>query len=282
MNRVRFPFRKGSVPRRIALAITTVLVAVLVLVPRQTESLVQALGASFGQLVAFPVESIGTINLGIKSFIREYLALRGVREENRRLREEMKRLESRLAELQEQTTATDRLAALLELKKRTPVPTVAARVVGRDVSNWYHGLILDKGDADGLREGMGVINASGVVGRIVKTTPSTAVVLLLTDPNSAITGLIRRTRDEGIVQGTAQKGVRMKYIPLLSPVKSGDTVVTSGFTGGFPRGIPIGSVVRIEKAENNLFQVAFLTPNVQVGKVEEVLIITSVPERDSP
>lgn len=282
MRGVRFPFRKGSVLKRIALAIATLVVTILVLLPRQTESLVQALGASFGQLVAIPVESLATVNQGIKSFIQEYVALRGVKEENRRLRQEMNQLERRLADLQERAAATERLAALLKLKQRTTVPTVAAQVIGRDVSNWYHGLILNKGRADGIQEGMGVINPSGVVGRIVKTTPSTAVVLLLTDPNSAVTGLIRRTRDEGIVQGTAQKGVRMKYIPLLSPVSSGDRVVTSGFTGGFPRGLPIGSVTHIEKAEANLFQVAYLEPDVDVGKVEEVLIITSVPERDEP
>ena len=85
---------------------------------------------------------------------------------------------------------------------------------------------------------MGVMTPAGVVGRIVRTSASTSIVLLTIDPNVAITGMVQRTRDEGMVQGTSQGLVLMKYLPPLSSVKTGDTVVTSGLTGGFPpRGV---------------------------------------------
>jgi rod shape-determining protein MreC len=122
---------------------------------------------------------------------------------------------------------------------------------------------------------MGVITPAGVVGRVVKTTPATAIVLLASDPNNAIAGLIQRTRDEGIVEGTAQGGVHLKYIPLLSSVKTGDRVVTSGLVGGFPRGLAIGTITRIDKEEGALFQTAELTSEVDIGRVEEVLVIQS-------
>jgi rod shape-determining protein MreC len=122
---------------------------------------------------------------------------------------------------------------------------------------------------------MGVITPAGVVGRVVKTTNSSSVVLLVTDPNNAIPGLIQRTRDEGIVEGTAEGGARLKYIPLLSTVRAGDRVVTSGLTGGFPRGLMIGAVTSIEKEEGALFQSAEILPEVDVSKLEEVLVITA-------
>ena len=98
---------------------------------------------------------------------------------------------------------------------------------------------------------------------------------LITDPNVAVTGLVQRTRDEGIIQGTAEGHVRMKYIPPLAEVKEGDTVVTSGLTGGLPRGLLIGQVLQVGELDGNLFQTALVAPIVDFGKLEEVLIILS-------
>jgi rod shape-determining protein MreC len=95
----------------------------------------------------------------------------------------------------------------------------------------------------------------------------------VTDPNNAIAGLIQRTRDEGIVQGTQQGLAQLKYIPLLSTLRDGDRVVTSGLIGDFPRGLVIGTITRIDKEEGALFQSAELMPEVDIGRVEEVLVI---------
>jgi rod shape-determining protein MreC len=96
---------------------------------------------------------------------------------------------------------------------------------------------------------------------------------LVTDPNNAIAGLIQRTRDEGIVEGTQQGLARLKYIPLLSTLRDGDRIVTSGLVGDFPRGLVIGTITRIDKEEGALFQSAELMPEVDMSRVEEVLVI---------
>jgi rod shape-determining protein MreC len=108
---------------------------------------------------------------------------------------------------------------------------------------------------------------------VVKTTGATSVVLLLTDPNNAIAGLIQRTRDEGIVEGVPQGRAKLKYIPMLSALKEGDRVVTSGLVGGFPRGLAIGTITAIDREEGALFQTAELAPEVDLSRVEEVLVI---------
>ena len=97
--------------------------------------------------------------------------------------------------------------------------------------------------------------------------------MLVTDPNNAIAGLIQRTRDEGIVEGTRQGLAKLKYIPLLSSVRDGDRVVTSGLVGGFPRGLALGTITKIDKEEGALFQSAELSPEVDVSRLEEVLVI---------
>ena len=160
----------------------------------------------------------------------------------------------------------------------SPAQTVAARVIGRDATNWYRGVVLDKGERDGIQAEMGVMTLTGAVGRVVKTRASSSVVLLITDPNNAVTSLIQRTRDEGIIEGTFGGTVRMKYIPLLSTVRVGDPVVTSGLTGGFPKGVPVGTITNIQKDEGELFQTADVQPEVDFTKLEEVLVVT-VPRR---
>jgi rod shape-determining protein MreC len=124
---------------------------------------------------------------------------------------------------------------------------------------------------------MGVVTSAGVVGRIVKTTPAYAYVLLLVDPNSAVAALVQRSRDEGIVSGTEAGLAQMKYLSTMVDVQVGDQVLTSDLAGSFPKGLPVGTVKRVEKKETDLTQQVEIIPAVDFNHLEEVLIITSIP-----
>ena len=269
MVNVRSPY--GA--RRLALGLFAFLLAALFLFPGQSQGLLEYLDGPVGQLVRLPLEAVSSLDQGISNMWQQYVALQNVEEENHRLRQEIDWLRGQNSQLREAAAATERLSALLHFKEQALPTMIAAQVIGRDSSNRYKSVILNKGDSDGIQKDMGVITPSGVVGRVVKTTGATSVVLLVTDPNNAISGLIQRTRDEGIVEGTAQGRAKLKYIPMLSAVKEGDHVVTSGLVGGFPRGIAIGTITGIEREEGALFQTADLSPDVDVNHVEEVLII---------
>jgi len=269
MVNVRSPY--GA--RRLALGLFAFLMAALLLFPGQSQGLLEYLDGPVGQLVRLPLEAVSFLDQGISNMWQQYVALQSVEEENHRLRQEIEWLRGQNGQLREAAAATQRLTALLQFKEQALPTMIAAQVIGRDSSNRYRSVILNKGDSDGIEKDMGVITPSGVVGRVVKTTGATSVVLLVTDPNNAIAGLIQRTRDEGIVEGTLQGRARLKYIPMLSAVKEGDHVVTSGLVGGFPRGISIGTITGIDREEGALFQTADLLPDVDVNHVEEVLII---------
>ncbi|HKO30460.1 MAG TPA: rod shape-determining protein MreC [Nitrospiraceae bacterium] len=245
----------------------------LFLLPNQIQGLLQYLDGPVGHVVRVPLESIASIDAGVADRWAQYVALQGVREENQQLRKEIEWLRGQHNQLRESAAATERLTALLSFKEQALPTMIAAQVIGRDATNRYRAIILDKGESDGIKPDMGVVTPAGVVGRVVKTTGASSVVLLVTDPNNAIAGLIQRTRDEGVVEGTQQGLARLKYIPLLSTLRDGDRVVTSGLVGGFPRGLVIGTITRIDKEEGALFQSAELTPEVDVGRVEEVLVI---------
>ncbi len=261
--------------RRLTVLIAVILLLGFLLLPSHIQRVFQQVGGPVGWIVSWPLEAVSGMHDGLSHMWSRYVALQGVEEENRQLRRDMESLQGQNNQLREAASATERLTALLEFKAQALPTMIAAQVIGRDTGNWYRTIILNKGQSEGIQPDMGVITPAGVVGRVVKTTAATSVVLLLTDPNNAIAGLIQRTRDEGIVEGTLQGLAHLKYIPLLSDVQTGDRVVTSGLVGGFPRGLAIGTITSIGKEEGALFQSAELTPDVDPNRVEEVLVIQS-------
>ena len=266
--------------KRLAVVLFALLLAALFLLPSQSQGVLQFLGGPIGQILSVPLEAFSSLDRGMTEIWDGYVALRGIREENRQLRKELEFVQGQNNQLREAAVATQRLEAILDFKQKSIPDMVAAQVIGRDATNWYRGIILNKGEQDGVHAEMGVVTPAGVVGRVVKATSSSSVVLLMTDPNNAIAALVQGTRDEGIVEGTRNGRARMKYIPLLSTVHPGDRVITSGLTGSFPRGLAIGVMTHIEKEEGDLFRSAELEPEVDMTKLDEVLVIRS-PYEDS-
>ena len=267
---------------RFILLLLALLLSVIFLLPKQTRSVLQTVGQPISAVVFLPIEALTTLEQSVIGLWQEYVALRHVREDNRQLRRDLEVLQRQNSNLRESAIAAQRLESLLEFKEQFVPHTVAARVVGRDSTNWYSSVILNKGDRDGIQPEMGVMTSAGIVGRVVKTGPFSSIVLLVTDPHNAITGIIQRSRDEGIVEGTSQGRARIKYLPLLASIRVGDIVVTSGLTGGFPRGIVIGTVLAMQKEEGELFQSAEIAPQADLSKLEEVLIITVPRSLEAP
>ena len=216
---------------------------------------------------------------GISRVWKDYISLTELHKENVQLNEDLDRIKRENIRLLEATAELERFKEILDLKKSSPYPMITARVIGRDPTNWYQSILTDKGEKDGVATDMGVISPAGVVGRIVKTYPRSSRVLLLTDRNSSVAGLIQRTRDEGIIGGTEKGMARIKYIPVLSKLEKGDLILTSGLVGSFPKGLLIGWLGEVEVQEMALFRQAELIPAVDFSKLEEVMIIGE-SERD--
>ncbi len=261
--------------RRISVIIFILLLALLLFLPRQSQEWLSHVGGPLVGILEVPLHSVASLHDSISEIWNNYIALQNVWEENRHLRQEIQRLQGEQNLLREQAIIATQFQQLLAYQETAPMTTLPARIIGRNVSNWYRAIIINKGDRDGIKPEMGVITHAGVVGRVIRVNPTTAIVLLLSDPNVAITGMVQNTRDEGIIQGTPQGTIHMKYLPPLSPVQPGDPVVTSGLTGDFPRGLQIGRVQQVTKADTDLFQLGEIDPIVDFSKLEGVLVITS-------
>lgn len=202
-----------------------------------------------------------------------YINLVGVRKENLRLHDEIRALNGRIGEGVEAVLENKRLERLLDMKESIRPPSLAATVVGEDVSSWFRTLIIDRGSSSGIREGMAVVAADGVVGQVVKVAAASSRVLLLTDHSSGIAATIQRSRARGVVKGKGEGLCTLEFTTREEDVKVGDQVVTSGIGGVFLKGLPIGEVTMVKRGEYGIFQTVSIRPSVNVAHLEEVLVV---------
>lgn len=193
--------------------------------------------------------------------------------ENRRLQREIAQFSAELNQLKEALLENKRLQKLLELKTSLPYDSIACRVIGRDAGNWFRTLIIDKGTETGIKSNQPVVAVGGVIGRVINCGRNSATVLLITDTNSSIGGLIQDTRVVGLASGQGTGKCIFNYIPKESDISVGDTVVTSGLGTIFPKGLVIGRVVDVTMDSQNLYKIGRLELAVDIDKVEEVLVI---------
>ncbi len=215
------------------------------------------------------------------SLWNEYIDLRRVRRDNQLLKQEARQLRAEVSELRESTLENHRLAQLLSLRGRLGAEAVAVRVIAKDSTNWFRSILIDRGTHAGIQRHMVVVAAEGLVGRVVDVTALTARVQLITDPESAVGGLLLRSRVTGVAAGTQGGAVQIKYLPQMADVAIGDQVITSGMGGVFPKGIPLGKVVRSSRPAGALFQETEVQPLVDFSRLEEAVVLKQPPTQES-
>jgi len=203
--------------------------------------------------------------------------LRNVHTENDALRQELTNVQ---IELQRQRALADRtrsLEEILGLGNSIELQTSAAEIIGAAATADFRTVTIDKGTSQGLRTDMAVLSPKGVVGRVVAAGPRASRVQLLVDRNAAAGALIERSRAQGVVVGAGDDLLRLEYVSETSDVQKGDTVVTSGIDGIYPKGFVIGEVDSVEKT-GVAFRTIGIRPAVDFSALEDVLVVlTPVP-----
>jgi rod shape-determining protein MreC len=217
--------------------------------------------------------SLSRVSDAVTRIWRQYTEIGRLRAENRRLGEEVERLKEEVTRLREQAQATQRLERLLSFREHLPGRAIGARVIGRDTSKWFSVIAVDRGSADGVRRNAPVVAAEGLVGRVLSVTPTTAQVLLVSDPRSAVGAVLQRSRETGVVEGQGQALLRLKYISRAREITPGELLVTSGMSGVFPRGLLVGSIENVPREQGALYQEATVRPAANLDHLEDVLIL---------
>ncbi|MBU97906.1 MAG: rod shape-determining protein MreC [Acidimicrobiaceae bacterium] len=197
-------------------------------------------------------------------------------------------LRAQLGELLEYRSTTEgaveELAALrtqLELKNLGGQETVVAEVTAQSVSNFDPYILeIGKGTQNGIREGMAVISAGGLIGRIEDPGLRSARVRLVTDPNVNVGALVVGTNQVGIITGNGVgQPLRVSDgIPVSADVEIGSVLVTSGSERSpYPGGFAIGTVLEIIVDEINLEKELVVAPTGQIENLEFVTVIIYEP-----
>lgn len=203
----------------------------------------------------------------------ELLHFKSIANENLRLKRELTALKSKSAAFDEALAENKRLKDILAIKDKLPLRTIVCRVIGRASSNWTEGLVIDKGSKEGLREDMAVLANGALIGKITAVGRSSSRVSLITDPEIRVAAISERSRAGGLIYGIARGRCIMKFIPKDADIKASDSVVSSGLSGIYPKGILVGTVLDVKMEPNGLYQFALVGPAADPMSIEEVVAI---------
>jgi len=244
------------------------------------------------QTVISPVHRmVSSIWLGMADTWRRYVGLVGASSRAATLQRRNAVLEHQRATLEAAARENARLRQLLELERSVEIPSMAAETIGRDIANGYQALTLNRGSRDGVQHDSPVVAPNGaLVGRIVRVSPWTSTVQLITDPESAVGVRDVRSGAAGVLHGNGGPTLEMAYVPTLEDVEEGDIIVTSGDDGLYPAGVEVGRVdsaipgspvpgsprVPLARDETALFLDVALEALVDMTRVDQVLILAPV------
>lgn len=203
-----------------------------------------------------------------------YLSVSQAARENLMLRDHLAGLQTRIMDYEEQVLENERLRRLLGFAGRSEKKLIAAEVIGHNQISQFESIRITRGSSDGVRPGMPVVAADGVVGKVIRTGRHFSDVQLLVDSDFHIDVLLQRTRVRGVLSGHAHGHCTLQLHKRVE-ISIGDTLITSGIVGGFPKGLPVGRVMRITYETENVAQSIAVEPWVDHRRLEEVMVILS-------
>ena len=227
------------------------------------ESLLYSISKPFLLLNNYISQTSNNIKLNFKTRIELEKDLLKMEKENKLLKEQVKTYT--LLE-----NENNNLKKILSIDSRTYYKNIFAKVIGGSNSLYQSVIILDKGKNAQVKNGMGVINYTGVVGMVIKTFTTSSKVLLLTDPRFKIDVKLLSSHQYGILIGN-NNNCKVKYLPINKNYQKNEMVVTSGFNNIFPQGVPVGYIDTVEN--NSLYKTAIVTPFLKKYSLDFVSII---------
>ena len=204
---------------------------------------------------------------------RHYFFLASAAQENDILKKMLNESIEKNNQWHEIELANTRLRNLLNFQKEPNNRVVAAEVIGKDPSGWFKTVIIDKGKAEGLQKGLPVVLPQGIVGQVIEVSSHYSKVMLVIDRNSAVDALVQRSRARGIIKGASADQCRFEFVLRKHDVQIGDTVISSGLDGVYPKGLRIGRVSDLSERKSDIFYDITVAPFVDYETLEEVLVI---------
>lgn len=210
--------------------------------------------------------------------ISQFLSSIGeLKRENERLEKERLQLLVENARYADVVKDNDELRKEIGLLPRNRFSLKASTVISRDISGTGNWIVIDKGSLDGIENGMSVIVENGIfVGKIVEVFPQSAKIMLLSNPESLMSGITLDTDAKGIIKGEYGLGLLFDMVLQTDILKAGGSVVTSGLGGDVPRGLLVGTLQEPRLSSDKLFQQSSILSPIRFDHIHYVFVIQSV------
>lgn len=200
-------------------------------------------------------------------------------EENAKLRAQQLLLQAKLQRMIAVENENSQLRALLQSSPHVGGKFTVAQLLAVNMDPFVQKVILDKGTDEKIYIGQPVLDAYGVMGQVVKLGLKTSEVLLLTDPQSAISVQDSRNGVRAIVAGNGNNKLQLVNVPDSTDVQVGDLMVTSGLDERFPQGYPVGTVKQVNRDPEFRFASVTLEPSAHIDRSRMVLLVWPVIEK---
>ena len=231
----------------------------------------------FAQTVVAPIQrGITTVTRPVGNLFASIGDLADLRDENKRLKAENEQMETEITQARDLAEENAELLANLGLEESwIGMERVAAQVIGDAPGNFKWAVLIDKGKEDGIEEDMAVINPDGLVGKVIRSSADTALVLLLIDPNIGVAATDEEGNIRGSITGNGEgQGFSLQYVDKESDIDVGTRIVTSNFNRHiYPRGIPIGFISDISGDVRATDLEITVTPAVDFADLNVVQIL---------
>jgi len=277
------PSRARSARLLVVTLVSVSLVTITIDYRQGDEGPLASLGDAALTVISPLQEAVSKVTKPIGNFFSTLVRLPSIRHDEQELRARVAELESQIATSTDGSARLSELEALLGLRGSLgeDIATTGAQVIANGVSNFEWTITIDKGSSDGIGVDMPVVAAAGLVGRVTRVAPDSAVVQLIIDPDSFVAGRLDVSRTTGLVSGEGERELRMSLVPTATEVMPGEQIVTAGYKipgiaeGVFPPGILIGSVSRVLPNEADLEKFITIRPAVDFSTLDVVLVVLS-------
>jgi rod shape-determining protein MreC len=227
-------------------------------------------------LVVEPVQRLAALPQRIAIRLREDWAEREhLLAINRRLRADLRDLRLRQQKLEALELENQRLRRLVGAAEHlAPQRVEIAELIAVDLDPYRQVVLINRGSLQGVYEGQPVLDEAGVMGQVIEVAPTTALVILISDPSHAIPVQILRNGLRSVAAGTGSPDrLQLLYIPDSADVRVGDRVNTSGLGGRFPADYPVGIVTAVERRPGEPFAHITARPLARLDRSREVLLL---------
>ena len=253
---------------------------------------IMAYAGANGRLTAAPQEILSVagapvqraaaaVSNGVASLWEKYTNIDAILEENEKLTTENAELRGQMVDYDKLKAENEAYKALTNIQEQHPeMSYVSSFVIGRDPLDSFYGFTLDQGSLDGVEANDAITSDEGyLLGVVTEVDLTSCKVMTILHPSFNAAGVVSRTRDNGIITGSADYAAEglciLSNLSRSTLTKANDQVITTGLGGVFPPDVLVGVVQELVPEASGKSTIAVLKPGADPRTVKHVFIITN-------